>query len=148
MTIWHHELSQNINLSLEYIDEELDEGDGRINFKDFMKLHRKYPQTFYPAFELQLQIMRATMGEGFWENRKAALKDGAMEKEAAEKARLRQAALDAKKANESQNEIMVKKRMGVRYWIMPWAREAERKKVAKIMAITSDLDAKSGETKQ
>jgi len=98
--------------------------------------------TFSPVFEFQTQMMRCSMGELYWNEKKMFLKEAADDRKMMEAARLRQLAADAAKAAESQNEVMVKKRMGLRYYIMPWTREAERRKVNKILAITSDLDSK------
>lgn len=138
MNIWNDEYTSNIEQSFEYI-QQLDMGDGRISYKDFLIVHRKYPNTFYPLFEIQVQMQRKTLGEAWWSNKKTLLKEAVEEKEAAEKNKRAAAELAAQKANDGANESLVRKRMGIKYYLMPWARAQERIKAQKIAAITSNL---------
>jgi len=43
------------------------------------------------------------------------------------------------------NEELVKRRMGVTYYIMPWQRKKVRLQIARIAAIDSELEKKENE---
>ena len=48
---------------LELID---DNGDGKINFEEFEKFNRRYPQLLFPAFQLQQQLRETVRGKRYW----------------------------------------------------------------------------------
>jgi hypothetical protein len=43
------------------------------------------------------------------------------------------------------NESLVKRRMGITYYLMPWGRRKVRAQIARIAAIESELEAKAGD---
>ena len=47
--------------------------DGRIEFKEFLKIHNVSPMVFKPAIRLQQEMYLKFLGESFWENKKRAL---------------------------------------------------------------------------
>ncbi len=70
--IWNHEVSSNLKEALDFLDK-IDDGDGTFNFKEVLSLHSKYPNTFFPIFRLQIQIIQTSLGSRWWENHKANL---------------------------------------------------------------------------
>ena len=125
-------VNSNLKVALERLDD-LDLGDGRVTFKDVQSLHKQYPITFYPLFLFQVDILLHFGGETFWENKKAEVKKYYVDAKANEIARLKKMEEMEKKAGETQLEEMVMKRMGIfSYYLMPWARAKERKKVQKM----------------
>lgn len=140
LLLWHHEVSSNLNTAMEYFDE-LDLGDGRLSFKDAIKVYKRYPSTFHPVFQLQQEIQRSSFGEMFWESKKMDLKEGAELRKLAELAKAKKDASDAANAAAMAEQAFVKQRMGlVKYYLMPWLREKERIKIKKIAAIQKRLD--------
>lgn len=141
MSIWRNEINSNIKEAFQYL-ELTDDGDGTFNFREVVTLSQKYPLIFYPLYELQVEIINRTLGEYWWENHKVHLND---EKEAEKKKELlmlEKQRKDAAKALESMNDDIVKKRMGIFFYLTPWRRGAERKKIAKIAAIESEMEKK------
>jgi len=49
--------------------------DDRVEFEEFEKFHKKYPQLFEPAFQLHIKMMNAFMGESWWYNKKRKLQN-------------------------------------------------------------------------
>ncbi len=60
------------------------------------------------------------------------------EKEKAEKDKR-----ESQKENEAVTEEIIKKRMGIKYYLMPWQRVNEHRKLTRILAIEADLDKQS-----
>lgn len=120
--------------------QEVDNGDGVLNFKEIAALQAKYPNVFYPLYNLQTHVMKYTLGEYWWEMHKANLNDDKDKRKQEEMAQLKKKQKASAKASENVNEEMVKKRMGVKYYLMPWQRAHERSRIAKIAAIESELE--------
>jgi len=121
----------------------MDDGDGKYNFRQVSAIADKYPLVFYPLFELQVQMVKNTLGEYWWENQKASVADSREEEQKKELNRLVQEKKHAEKALETANDEVVKRRMGfVKFYFMPWRRSGERRKIAKIAAIESELEDK------
>ena len=114
--------------------------ENNFNYGEVYELNRKYPFTFYPLYDLQVHIIRHSFGEYWWESHKANVKDILTAEREKEEAILRKKQIDAKLALQAMNEEVVKKRMGVLYYVAPWMRAYERKKVCRIAAIESELD--------
>mmetsp|Transcript_4345 Transcript_4345/g.6518 ORF Transcript_4345/g.6518 Transcript_4345/m.6518 type:complete len:278 (+) Transcript_4345:16-849(+) len=139
-TIWNAPLTSNIKEAFSYLDS-LDDGDGCFTFKEVMDVHSRFPNTFYPLFRLQVHIMRATLGDTWWDFHKAKLYDTIQEEKAQERARLINKIKQESAAINEENDDMVMKRMGVvKFYLMPWKRQAERDKLKKIAAIEDELD--------
>eukprot|EP01038_Epipyxis_sp_PR26KG_P007465 gene7465-10176_t len=137
--IWHHEITSNVKEAMDYL-EKIDDGDGTYNFKEIVQMHQKYPIVFFPVFNLQFQMMKRTFGMNWWTNHKAYIIEN--------KAKMREIELNNLKAKqrndadalEKVNDEAVIKRMGIKYYLMPWRRAAERIRVAKIAAIESEIE--------
>ena len=50
-----------------------EDGDGKINFKEFKKIHDAFPQLLYPAFRMQEAMMETSLGATWWRNKRAQL---------------------------------------------------------------------------
>ncbi|RYH20180.1 hypothetical protein EON65_24280 [archaeon] len=131
----------NFHVAMEYL-HQLDDGDGVLNFKEMCALQSKYPNVFYPIYQMQTAVMQNTLGLYWWETHKVKMAEERQAKKLEELAQLKKKQKAAAKA-ENVNEDMVKKRMGVRYYLMPWKRVQERNRIAKIAAIESELEKKT-----
>lgn len=89
-------------------------------------------------------MLQYTLGERRWENHKVQRNDAKEESRRKELAKLEKDRKDSEKEKESATEEVVKKRMGVKYWLMPWQRAAEHRKLAKIAVIESELEQQGG----
>lgn len=146
-TIWRNQPYNNVKLALQHLDK-LDD-DGTYNFKDLVELRDKYPHVFYPLYELQTQFIRHSLGEYFWNNHKAHLKEAKEKREKEELERLKKQLRDKALAEQHANDEIVKKRMGlIRFYLLPWMRAKERRRVAKIAAIETDLEKQFAEIKR
>eukprot|EP01031_Cornospumella_fuschlensis_P034369 gene34369-41601_t len=139
--LWDHNVLSNFNVAMDYL-HQLDDGDGVLNFKEMCALQSKYPNVFYPIYQMQTLVMQNTFGLYWWETHKARMAEEKQAKKLEELAQLKKKQKAAAKA-ENVNEDMVKKRMGVRYYLMPWKRVQERNRIAKIAAIESELEKKT-----
>ncbi len=142
LTLWKHESNTSITEAFGYL-EEMDDGDGKYNFRQVCAVADKYPLVFFPLFELQVQMVKNTLGEYWWESHKAFVRDLRDQQRQKELDRLAKEKKDAEKALETANDEIVRKRMGyVKFYLMPWLRAGERRKIAKIAAIESELEDK------
>mmetsp|Transcript_30159 Transcript_30159/g.32869 ORF Transcript_30159/g.32869 Transcript_30159/m.32869 type:complete len:274 (-) Transcript_30159:44-865(-) len=146
MTLFRHQVNTNVKMAFNYL-EEIDD-DGTFNFNEVKELGEKYPYVFYPVYQLQTQIIARTLGEYWWEQHKASVSDEIAEVKRKEIELIQKKQKDAVKALESMNEEIVKKRMGVKYYLMPWARRGERVKIQRIAAIEGELDQQFNEVKK
>lgn len=138
--IWNHDINSNLKEALHYLDR-VDDGDGTFSFLEILTLQEKYPSTFFPVYKLQIHIIEHSLGPIWWENHKAFLIDTRERKKAAELSALQKRQRDDARKLEAVNDEMVMKRMGyLMYHLMPWRRQAERNRIAKIAAIESELD--------
>ena len=46
------------------------DGDGKMSFNEFVKLHKQFPQLLHPAFRIQDSIAQKTMGREWWASKK------------------------------------------------------------------------------
>jgi len=137
--MWHHEVSSNVADGLAYLDS-IDDGDGAFNFGQIESMQLHYPLVLYPLYRLQVHIIVNSLGEGWWEAHKATLVDARTlfrDRELADLVRKEKAAA---KEKELVNDDMLKQRMGIRYYVMPWLRAKEKARILKIAAIEAELD--------
>lgn len=139
--MWGGIKTSNLGYALDYLDE-LDGGDGRVMYSDIVSIHGKYPFVYSPAFALQQEIMRFTgLSIQFWEDKKKVLIDLNADLKNAEIIRIKkQKEIEAQKEF-LKMEVLVKQRMKWKYWVLFWQRGKERNKIAKIAAITAELEA-------
>jgi Ca2+-binding EF-hand superfamily protein len=72
--MYYHEVTSNIHEGLSWLDDN-DRGDGRFGYSDIWTMHIKYPNLFYPAFRLQVNMIAKTFKEEWWNMKKATLID-------------------------------------------------------------------------
>lgn len=142
--IWNHEYNTNVSAALEHL-EATDDGDGTFNFKEIWELQEKYPNTFFPVFNLQIHIIQHTLGDWFWDCHKAMIRDTKEDAMLAELAELkkRQKA-DADKEEQINDEVVIKRMGYFRFHLMPWLRKRERERILKIAAIEAELEEFKG----
>jgi Ca2+-binding EF-hand superfamily protein len=115
----------NVKIMMEYLQKELNP-DGKVDFKEFKAFHKQFPALFHPAFRIQLELIRRTMGERWWakmkvqhQNRKEWAKSVEKRRQRSERARTMR--LDNRK---------VRKRMGFwRYYCCFWQRDGIRREM-------------------
>ena len=137
--MWNHEVSSNVADGLAYLDS-IDDGDGAFNFHQIESMQKHYPIVLYPLYRLQVHIITNTLGETWWEQHKAGLVDARnrdLERQHADLVRKEKAAA---KDKELVNDDMLKQRMGIKYYLMPWTRAKEKARIMKIAAIEAELD--------
>ncbi len=87
-------------------------------------------------------MIENTLGQFWWENHKAAMA------EARDAARLRELEdAEQRRRNEDADDEaatlrVVKTRLGIRYYLMPWLIATEKRKLAKIATIENELNKK------
>jgi hypothetical protein len=60
----------NLQTGLEMFDMNKD---GKVDYQEFKQLNRDFPQLLYPAFRVQVNMMRFTFGQKWWAKRKVLL---------------------------------------------------------------------------
>ena len=138
--IWNEETNSNIDKALDYL-KSLDEGDGRVTFKDLNEMQKSYPQVFFPAYRLVILLMQKSLGEEWWEGKKREYVEKRDEARRLEDMKRDAAAKDVEREEAKQFEEMVKKKMGINYYLMFWERGKARSKVRKIQQINKQLEA-------
>jgi hypothetical protein len=130
-----------VRTALEFL-ESLDAGHGTYNFNEILKMHTKFPNVFFPLFRLQMQIIQYVLGESFWEPHKVLLQEYKADRENREMQALKKRQKDAAdQQKDAVSDEAVRARMGyVKFYLMPWARDGERKKIVKIAAIEAELE--------
>lgn len=123
--------------------ENQDNADSSVyNFRQVELVAEKFPSLFYPVYKLQIHIIENTLGQYWWETHKAKMRD----LQEAQRQRELAAMEKKKKAEEVDDEAstieLLKKRMGIKYYLMPWMIPVERKKLNRILAIEKDLDSR------
>ena len=137
--MWDHETTSNLMMGIDYM-KTLDAGDGRVNFKDMLMIHAAYPFVFYPAFRIQSSVTSTSMGEVWWEVKKAEVAEKLEQQRRLEEMKKNQRKADLAKEQERLNEEMVKRKMGWKYYVFFWQRDKARKQIAKIAAINKQLE--------
>jgi hypothetical protein len=137
-----HQTKENatIEQGLTYLEDN-DDGDGRFEFYQIKDMHFRFQILFYPAFRILVQMRRCTLGEDWWEKKNFQREDYRVERKRRAE---RDAANEARKnaaAAEMANEDLVKRRMGISYYLMFWGRQKVRLQISRIAAISSELDA-------
>jgi len=116
----------NLQTGLEMFDMNKD---GKVDFQEFKKLNRDFPQLLYPAFRIQCNMMRYTFGQPWWEKRKTML--NAMREEMRNRTeRLR---IAEQKRLDKVRRKKVRKEMGVaQFYIMRHRRKIYEAKIPRV----------------
>ena len=137
--MYYHDVTSNIHEGLAWMDKN-DQGDGRFGFTDIWTMQIKYPNLFYPAFRLQVNIVARTFGEEWWSMKKATLIDTKEERRLTAISNLKKQQEESLKSKESELEVAVRMKMGILYYVFPCGREKERKKQTRIAAISAEME--------
>lgn len=90
--------------------------DNRIEFEEFDRFERQFPQMFRPAFELQIKMIAAFNGEAWWEKKKRKLQ----EIKDAKRAKKQRKEDKKQKRREATRANKIMRQMGiVRYYLCP-----------------------------
>lgn len=127
---------------MDFLENQESEDTTIFNFRQIELISEKFPSLFYPVYKLQIHIIENTLGTYWWETHKAKMRDA---KEAQKQRELE--ALEKKKKDEEEDDEaatmeLLKKRMGIKYYIMPWLIPVELNKLNRILAIEKDLESK------
>lgn len=108
--------NSNVKIALKKMDTN---ADGKIDFEEFKELNKQFPTLFFPAFRLQENMMRTSLGLSWWKKHREALElERIDERKGTERLRLKEAVEREKKL---QKEI--RRKMGkFQYYAMPWRR--------------------------
>jgi Ca2+-binding EF-hand superfamily protein len=97
------EKTSNLTVALNKLDRN---GDGKIDFKEFIEMNKEFPQLLFPAFRIQENMMEFTLGQQFWKDARSTLEEERQKsrnlseesrlKEEARKYRMRAAAIKKK----------------------------------------------------
>lgn len=136
--IWRSRPYNNLYDALEYLSS-VDE-DGIFVFHELESLRTLYPNIFYPMYQLQQHIISNTLGESWWTLHKAALFDQKLAKEAKDTKAAERLLKEKRAALETVNDEILRRKMGLRYYLFPWAIAKERARLTKIAAIEADLE--------
>ena len=137
--MWDHDTNSNMSMAIDYM-RTLDTGDGRVNFKDILAVNAAYPFVFYPTFRIQATVVSTSMGEIWWDKKKADVQEKLEHERKLEEMKKNKKKADLAKEQERLNEEMVKKKMGWKYYVFFWQRDKARKQIAKIAAINKQLE--------
>lgn len=121
--------------------EECASSNPTYNFLELVEFRQMFPYAFHPLFRLQTQMMMNTLGINWWETHK--INKYAVKAELAAKQRADMAHQEEQKRKEESlaSDEVLKKRMGIRYYLMPWMRAVEERKLLRIAAIEDELAA-------
>lgn len=144
--IWHHEHYGSLGDALEFL-ETIDDN-GVYNFHEVETLRTRYPGIFYPIYEFQMHVLANTLGETWWENHKAFITETRLAKEKREANLLKKEKKEREKQSQLVSDEMLMKKMGLKYYFMPWTIARERQRLSRIAAIEHDLEAQFNDLKK
>lgn len=136
--IWGNKPYNNLDEALEHL-QNIDE-DGVYSFHQLESLRNLYPNIFYPVYQLQQLIISSTLGESWWTKHKANLYDEKLLKEANDRKLMEKLRKEKQAAQENVSDEMLRRKMGIRYYLFPWMIANERNRLTKIAAIEADLE--------
>lgn len=132
--------------ALEFL-ETIDDN-GVYNFHEVETLRTRYPGIFYPIYEFQMHMVANTLGETWWENHKAFIAENRLAKEKREANLLKKEKKEREKQSQLVSDEMLQKKMGLKYYFMPWTIARERQRLSRIAAIEHDLESQFNEAKK
>lgn len=116
--------------------------DGRVGFSEVKELHKHYPMLMYPAFRMQNTLMRESLGDSWWKQKKVMV----AEEMRIHKSKMHNVDDDEKNEKElakQELELELKRMMGpIAYYFMPWKKERYLKKIKKLKKIEAELQAR------
>ena len=137
-------MTSNIDVALTYLQNGREEA-SRFNFEEFKAMYQKCQQVFYPAFHFQQEIMRKTFGITWWEWKKQNIKETADDRMSAEIALMRKKQEEENDAENKEMDELLKKLMGMKYYLQPWTRDEYRARIKKAILMSTEIDEIVGE---
>lgn len=136
--IWNNSPYDNVEQALAFL-QEMDE-DGSFAFDEVVKLRELFPQIFYPLYQFQVHIMTYSLGEMWWETHKFLMKEQLkLQQEQA----IKQLALKEKEKQQALTLVsddMIKRKMGIFYYLTPWDIKKQRARMLRIAAMEQELE--------
>lgn len=145
-TIWKHRPYASVEEAMTYLEDNDD--NGAYTFPEIARLRTLYPNIFYPLYQLQQHIIAHSWGEDWWSKHKADLQDELARRRERDKKLLLKEKKEREQAMDTVSDEMIRKKMGMRYFLMPWTIAKEKKRLAKIAAIEQDLEHQFAEMKR
>jgi len=137
--MWDHVIISNLAEGVEFM-KTLDSGDGRVKYRDLQEVERRYPSVFYPAQRLCMHVQKFSLGEGWWTLKKIEIKEAADAKKRMEALKKNKQRADMQAEQDKLNEEMLKKKMGMNYYLRFWERDKARAQIKKIEQINKNLE--------
>ena len=139
-SLWNDQPNAALRNTLDWLQQFNTIRGGLTEFRHLSALHLKYPMVFYPLYMLQVNIIQNTLGETWWTEHKAYIKEEQSRKNEIVLKALKQRDEDMEQENEIVSEEMILKRMGyIKYHVMPWLREVEKKRIIRIFELETTL---------
>lgn len=139
-SIWNHDAPITLQEALGYLEDH-DENQTEIYTINLIRrIVKKYPNVFYPIYKLQINMIESTFGHYWWDNHKAQMHEKKEEEKLQHLAEMRRRQQNEEVTDEVATMKIIKKRLGIRFYLMPWLIETEKRKMAKIAAIEKELD--------
>ncbi len=137
--MYYRDVTSNIHAGLSWLDDN-DNGSGRFDYKGLWEMHIKYPNLFFPAFRIQIELIKSTFGEDWWNAKKAELIDTKEDRRLKAISDLKRQQADSLREKDSDVEVAVRRKMGILFYVFPCGREKERKKQMRIAAISAEME--------
>lgn len=141
--IWDYDVNSNVKKGINYLEEN-DDGDGQFTIDQIIKLNQLFPNLFYPVMKLQILIQQTSLGENYWEEMKLELTHKVHEKRKMDEINKKKKKKEAETVvfDNGVTDEQLLKRMGfLKFHLMPWTRQKEKVKIAKLAAINEALEA-------
>ena len=74
-SLWNDQPNAALRNTLDWLQQFNTIRGGLIEFRHLSALHLKYPMVFYPLYMLQVNIIQNTLGETWWTEHKAYIKE-------------------------------------------------------------------------
>jgi len=138
--LWNNQSNGSLRTTLDWLQRFNEVEGGLLEFRQINALHQKYPMVFYPLYMLQINIIQNTLGEKWWNEHKAFIKEVKLRKDELLLQSIKQHDEEIEQENEIVSEEMLLKRMGyIKYHAMPWLREVEKKRIIRIVELENIL---------
>jgi hypothetical protein len=136
--MWHNRPYDNVDQALAFL-EDIDE-DGSFTFKEVVQLRDVFPHIFYPLYQFQVHVVAHSFGELWWETHKYLMIENRRLKQERALAQLQILEKKQKQMLSLVPEEVVRSKMGILYYIMPWKIPHQRNRLMKIAAMEQELE--------
>ena len=137
--IWNNQPYDNVDRALLFL-QEIDE-DGSFSFEEVMQLRDKFPQIFFPVYKFQMHIINHSFGELWWETHKFLMREERRLRAIREVQEQERQKKSREKALSAVNDELLRRKMGIFYYLTPWKIANERSRLSKIAAMEQELES-------